>query len=143
MMGDPDEAKDVLQDAFVDAFINFRSLKDDALFTAWIKKIVINKCLNTLKRKKLTEPLSEWESDHIQDQVEEQTDEMVYDVKRVVRAMDNISEGCRTVVNLYLFEGYDHKEIAGILSISESASKAQYSKGKAKIRKLLATEQST
>jgi len=56
-------------------------------------------------------------------------------------ALDKISEGCRTVFNLYLFEGYDHKEIGQILSISESASKAQYSKAKSKIRNILEKEE--
>jgi RNA polymerase sigma-70 factor (ECF subfamily) len=54
-----------------------------------------------------------------------------------MKAIDEISEGCRTVLNLYLFEGYDHKEIGQILGITESASKAQYSKAKSKIRKKL------
>jgi len=54
-----------------------------------------------------------------------------------MRAADKISKGCKTVFNLYLFDGYDHKEIGQILSITESASKAQYSKAKSKIRKLL------
>ena len=59
------------------------------------------------------------------------------EIKRIMGAIDEISEGCRTVLNLYLFEGYDHKEIGQILGITESASKAQYSKAKSKIRKLL------
>jgi RNA polymerase sigma-70 factor (ECF subfamily) len=60
-----------------------------------------------------------------------------HSVKEVMSTIDKISEGCRTVLNLYLFEGYDHKEIGQILNISESASKAQYSKAKSKIRNLL------
>ena len=58
-------------------------------------------------------------------------------IKLVLGALDHISPGCRTVLNLYVFEGYDHGEIAQILSISESASKAQYSKAKSKIRQLI------
>ena len=61
-------------------------------------------------------------------------------MKRILSAIDQISEGCKTVLNLYLFDGYDHKEIAQILNISESASKAQYSKAKAKVRRILAEE---
>ena len=68
---------------------------------------------------------------------DEQREDIEYEASRIMSAMDQISEGCRVVMTLYLFEGYDHKEIGEILSISESASKAQYSKGKAKIRKIL------
>jgi FixJ family two-component response regulator len=63
-----------------------------------------------------------------------------YEVTKVLQAIDQISEGCKTVLNLYLFEGYDHKEIAQILNISESTSKAQYSKAKAKVRKNISGE---
>ena len=64
-----------------------------------------------------------------------------HQAKQIMNAVDKISEGCRTVFNLYLFEGYDHKEIGEILSISESASKAQYSKAKSKVRLLLEKEE--
>lgn len=135
LMGNEDEAKDVLQDAFVDAFLKIHTLENENLFSAWIKRIVVNKCLNTLRKKKL---------DMIQiDERTEYTEEdgdtsfQQFEAKRIMDAIDQISEGCRTVLNLYLFEGYDHKEIGQILGVSESASKAQYSKAKAKIRNLL------
>ena len=75
-----------------------------------------------------------------QDFVEEGGEDMdysKYEAQRVMKAIDEISEGCRTVLNLYLFEGYDHKEIGQILGVTEATSKAQYSKAKSKIRQLL------
>ena len=136
MMGDEEEAKDVLQDAFVTVFMKISSLKEEATFSAWVKRLVINHCINALKKKKLeTNSLEE-----TYDVPEEETYDdgfHKHEIKKVMGAVDQISEGCRTVLNLYLFEGYDHKEIGEILSISESASKAQYSKAKSKIRKLL------
>ena len=132
MMGDEDEARDVLQDAFVSAFSRMNSLKDVNLFSAWIKRIVVNHCLNSIrKRREYVVPLEE-----NMDVIEEE--EMVnfndYEVKKVMWAIDKLPEGARTVFSLYLFEGYDHKEIGEILGITESASKAQYSKAKSKIR---------
>lgn len=137
MIGDPDEAKDALQDAFTDAFLKLGTLKDASLFSAWLKRIVINKCLNQLKKQRELEYLDENIELPEPDSGNDQTENVEYEAKKILKAMNQISEGCRVVMNLYLFEGYDHKEIGEILSISESASKAQYSKGKAKIRKIL------
>lgn len=135
-MGDDEEAKDVLQEAFVTVFTKINNLKEEATFSAWIKRIVINHCINAIKKKKLLTSSLDENIDAMQ--VEEEDDSFAnHEVKKVMQAVDRISEGCRTVLNLYLFEGYDHKEIGQILGITESASKAQYSKAKSKIRKLL------
>jgi RNA polymerase sigma-70 factor (ECF subfamily) len=106
------------------------------MFPAWIKKIVINQCLNQLKK---TRDFKDMITDQaeIPGEEQEQMEEKRLQVTRIKHAMDRISEGCRTVLNLYVFEGYDHKEISQILSISEAASKAQYSKAKSKIRTIL------
>jgi len=139
MMGAEDDAKDVLQEAFIDAFLNVKKLKDAKLFSAWIKRIVINHCLNALKKKRIeASPISEGFDipDH-QDHEQDRQHFVQFEAKKILKAIDRISDGCKIVLNLYLFEGYDHKEIAQILSISESTSKAQYSKAKKKIRKIL------
>jgi len=137
MMGAEEDAKDVLQEAFIDAFLNLKKLKNAKLFSAWLKRIVINHCINALKKKKIeANPIAE--GFDVPDQVEEVSDSFVqFEAKKILKAIDKISDGCKIVLNLYLFEGYDHKEIAQILSISESTSKAQYSKAKKKIRKVL------
>ena len=136
MMGDDDEAKDVFQDAFVTVFTKIGDLKEEATFSVWIKKLVINHCINALKKKRmLTSSL-----DENFDVIEEESDDdgfVKYKSNQIMEAIDQISEGCRTVLNMYLFGGYDHKEIGQILGITESASKAQYSKAKSKIRIIL------
>jgi RNA polymerase sigma-70 factor (ECF subfamily) len=116
--------------------VKLGSLRNDKLFTAWLKRIVVNHCLNALKaQKQLQLKVEEYEE-------ESESDETYHEmrVQQVLGALDHISAGCRTVLNLYVFEGYDHSEIAQILNISESASKAQYSKAKSKIRSLLNTD---
>jgi RNA polymerase sigma-70 factor (ECF subfamily) len=136
MMGNEEDAKDVLQDAFIDAFSHLKNLKDEHLFSAWIKRIVVNHNLNALKKKRIdVTPLKE-NFDAIEDDGDDR--DLTYEVKRVMKAIDQISDGCKVVLNLYLFEGYDHQEIAEILSITESTSKAQYSKAKKKLREILA-----
>ena len=140
MMGDEDEAKDVLQDAFIAAFSMIKNLKNEVTFSAWIKRIVINHCINALKKKRIT-GISLEEEWQIAEPDQEEPEWIAFEKRRILKAIDEISEGCRTVFNLYLFEGYDHKEIGQILSISESASKAQYSKAKSRIRKILESDQ--
>ena len=137
MMGREEDAKDVLQEAFIDAFVNLNKLKNSKLFSAWLKRIVVNHCINALKKKKIeANPIAE--GFDVPDQIEEDQSGFVqFEAKKILKAIDKISDGCKIVLNLYLFEGYDHKEIAQILSISESTSKAQYSKAKKKIRKVL------
>ncbi len=136
MMGNDEDAKDVLQDAFIQAFTKLKSLKQEELFPAWLKKIVVNQCLNQLQKSKEFRNMVQEEVE-MPGEEQEFTEESRLQVDRIKRALDKISEGCRTVLNLYVFEGYDHKEIGQILGISESASKAQYSKAKSKIRVLL------
>jgi RNA polymerase sigma-70 factor (ECF subfamily) len=135
-MGNEEDAKDVLQESFIQAFTKLKTLKKEEMFPAWLKKIVVNRCLNQLQKSKdfkamITEDL---EMPHEEREMEEQKQ---FQVDRIKKAMDKISGGCRTVLNLYVFEGYDHQEISEILCISESASKAQYSKAKSKIRSIL------
>ncbi len=138
MMGDEDEARDVLQDSFISAFTRLNTLKETALFSAWLKRIVINHCLNALKKRKdFVIPLNE----NMEVMEEEPMDPDNWTVKQIMGAINELPKGARTVLNLYMFEGYDHKEIGQILAITESASKAQYSKAKSRIRKML--EQNT
>ncbi len=136
MMGNDEDAKDILQESFIQAFSKLGKLQKEELFPAWLKRIVVNHCLNALKKNRNMIELMNEEIETPQEEHEDQ-EEVQFQVERIKKALDRISVGCRTVLNLYVFEGYDHKEIAEILSISESASKAQYSKAKSKIRQIL------
>jgi len=137
MTGDEEQAKDVLQDAFISVFSRLGSLKNDEMFSAWIKRIVINHCLNELRKKKaFVEALDEnYDTAEYDTTVDQEF--RTFERNRLLQAIDQLPEGCRTVLNLYVFEGYDHKEIGSILNITESASKAQYSKAKRRLRQIL------
>jgi RNA polymerase sigma-70 factor (ECF subfamily) len=140
MIGDEEEAKDLLQESFIDAFEKLPSLREIGTFSSWIKRIVINNCINAVRKKKIE--TSELEENY--DLQEEEVDDFEYNQYRanqILEAIDYLPHGAKTVLNLYLFEGYDHKEIGEILGVTESASKAQYCKAKARIRKLLEEEQ--
>lgn len=133
-----EDAEDVLQEAFVNAFRNIGSYRGDATFGAWLKRIVVNKAINALARRK-HESIPDDESWDIPD--EESTVDYGDDltVERVRKGIEQLPDGYRSVLSLYLLEGYDHQEIAEIMGITESTSKSQLNRAKSKLRELLAT----
>ncbi len=132
-------AEDLLQEAFVNAFQNIQSYQGKASFGAWLKKIVINKAISHLRKKQME--LVEI-NDHLEivEDKRKDDDTMKFEVKAVSEAIQKLPHGFRVVFSLYLLEGYDHKEIAGILEITESTSKSQYNRAKKRIRELLNKE---
>lgn len=136
-MGDHAAAEDALQMAFLKAFQNLESYQGDATFGAWLKRIVINTCLNQLKKRRDEIGLSE-ELPNIPDEEDETNfEEVALKVEQVRKAIQALPEGYRAVLTLYLLEGYEHSEIAEILQISISTSKTQYQRAKKKLRKIL------
>ncbi len=136
LMGREEEAEDVLQDAFIAAFKNIHSYRGDSPFGAWLKRIVVNKAINMLRsRRKEIEPINE------QTELIPEEEVFIYkedlSVEKVRTALLQLPDGYRNVLSLYLLEGYDHEEIAEILSISESTSKSQLNRAKAKLKELL------
>lgn len=134
--GREEDAEDALQEAFISAFKNLSSYRADATFGAWLKRIVVNKSINVLKRRKheLMPDDDEWdvvETEPAGDYREELT------IDRVKKAIEELPDGYRSVLSLYLLEGYDHQEIAEILGITESTSKSQLNRAKGKLREKL------
>ncbi|MEM9324840.1 MAG: sigma-70 family RNA polymerase sigma factor [Bacteroidota bacterium] len=136
IVGDDEEARDLLQESFVDAFQKLPTLREVNTFSSWIKRIVTNNCINAVRRRRLVMTELKESYDRIDDD-DGDFDYSKHRAEQVMGAVEKLPDGCRTVLSLYLFEGYDHKEIGEILGISESASKAQYCKAKAKIRNQL------
>ena len=140
MLNSREEAEDLLQDAFVSAFKNIKYYRFESSFGSWLKRIVINKCINAINKKSvaLTELNEEiTKEEEIED---EGSGILIYeelDVNGIKSAINKLSDGYRTVLTLYLLEGYYHLEIAEILGISESTSKTQYLRAKKKLREIL------
>jgi RNA polymerase sigma factor (sigma-70 family) len=136
--GNREEAEDMLQEAFADCFRNISTYRSESTFGAWLKTIVINKCINKLRKR-------EAELVYVDDyrQVERADEEAPYDPwpdpSVIARAVERLPDGYRVVFSLYLLEGYDHTEISQIMNISESTSKTQYLRAKEKLRKILLT----
>jgi RNA polymerase sigma-70 factor (ECF subfamily) len=136
IVGNEDDADDVLQEAFISAFNNLDHYRGDATFGAWLKRIVVNKAINVLKKKRM-EPLPEDDRWDVPEEVNESHEYEDLTVERVKKAIQQLPDGYRSVLSLYLLEGYDHQEIGEILGVSESTSKSQLNRAKNKLREML------
>lgn len=137
MLNNNMEAEDVLQESFMDVYRKLHTYKFESTPGAWIKRIVVNNCINKLRKKKLYIEEIE-EGRYVAEGVIEK-DDIQYEVKKVKKAMSMLPDGYRAVFSLYALEGYDHQEIGQIMNISESTSKSQYSRAKKKIRELMSS----
>lgn len=135
------DAEDVLQTAFVDIFASVHTFNFEASISAWIKRIVVNRCIDHLKKRRLlTVDLDPGRHDAAgsDDGVGAYSpDGKHYTVEGIKKAMMRLSEGYRVVLSLYLFEGYDHQEISQVLGISVGTSKSQYSRARRRLAELL------
>jgi RNA polymerase sigma factor (sigma-70 family) len=139
MMNNAEEARDMLQESFIDAFHRLESFRFESTFGAWLKKIVINKCINALEKRKITWLNEEFSDDYACDLDNENIneEELQLSVDRVKKAMNRLPEGARIIFSLYLLEGYDHIEISEILHISESTSKTQFMRARQLVKEIL------
>lgn len=137
ILNDRDEAEDVLQESFISAFKNIGKYEGRSTFGAWLKRIVINNALNHIKSKKLLFENIDGTHDQVEEANERDEEEMDLKVWKIKSALSELSDGFRSVLTLYLFEGYDHKEIGTILDITESTSKTQYLRAKRKLLEIM------
>ena len=139
MMNNTDEASDMLQEAFLDAFTRIGTFRFESTFGAWLKRIVINKCINALQKRKIEFVDEDIENENHIIENDEGIDEdaLSLSVERVKKAILLLPENARIVFSLYLLEGYDHSEIAEILKITESTSKTQFMRARQRVRDIL------
>jgi RNA polymerase sigma factor (sigma-70 family) len=135
ILNNREDAEDIVQEAFVECFRNLSSFRFESTFGAWLKKILVNKCINQIKKKKVDLTLTE----NLPAVIYEEEEDVTYDTGRIFKGIEMLPDGYRVILTLYLLEGYDHSEISQILEISESTSKSQYSRAKEKLRNILST----
>lgn len=128
------DAEDVLQESFLDAFRTLHDFSYRSTFGAWLKKIVINKSINLLRKRKavlvdmeVAEAQDLWADEPVNEE------DIQYKVEEVKKMILRLPDGYRTVLSLYLLEGYDHEEISQILSISHNTVRTQYVRAKQKL----------
>lgn len=136
-MKDSFEAEDAMQEAFIKAFDKIHQFTGEVTFGAWLKRIVINKCIDKLKSRKLELVAF---NEQILSTVEEEQNWKVDDgvgIIEVKNAMEELPEKYKYPLMLFLVEGYDHEEISSILDISQVASRTLVHRGKKKLQEQL------
>jgi RNA polymerase sigma-70 factor (ECF subfamily) len=137
IVGDSDDAEDVMQEAFLKAFAKLDSYRGEVSFGAWLKRIVINKALDFLRLKK--DQISLEDAGEVGEMMEEETEaiDCKYSAETIKKAIYALPEGYRLVLTLILLEGYDHDEVSTILNISNATSRTQYHRAKKRLIELL------
>lgn len=136
MMPSHEDAEDMLQESFTEAFRRLHTFRFESTFGAWLKRIVVNRCINEIRRKKAD--LKYFEDMHLFENKKEEENEVTgLSADIVKKAMKDLPNGSRMIFSLYLLEGYDHLEIAEILNISVSNSKSQYMRARQRVKELL------
>ncbi|MCI5059061.1 MAG: sigma-70 family RNA polymerase sigma factor [Flavobacteriales bacterium] len=128
-------SNDIVQESFVKIYKNIKSFKEEGNFEGWMKRIVVNCCLNYIKSQKkvvfeTNEVLLNKDSG-MQDAISNMT------FNEIIALINKLPDGYRTIFNLSVLDGYSHKEISENLNITESASRSQLTKAKSKLRNLI------
>ena len=128
------DAEDILQEAFIKAYTKYDSLKSEAAFYSWLRRIVVNEAIS-FKRGKIYFPETDLASIEQEDNDDWNYSTISFDTLN--EEIKKLPDGARLVFNLHLLENYSHKEIAQMLEISESTSKSQYHRAKELLKREL------
>jgi len=129
-----EEIEDVLADSFYTIFTKIDKLKEVDAFESWARKITVNQCLMMIRKKVNFNMYLDDVELASQPLTPELTD---LEEEDLLNLLNLIPEGCRTIFNLFVIEGYAHKEIAEMLQISEGTSKSQLNVSKTKLKVLV------
>ncbi|PKQ62046.1 hypothetical protein BZG02_13995 [Labilibaculum filiforme] len=136
------EAEDIMQEAFLAAFRNIKKYKGEVSFGAWLKRIVVNRSLDSLKKKKLElfpidNELYKLSEEEANENIEYSEDQFIL----IKKGIDLLPTGYRIILSLYLIEGYDHEEIGSILNITSSTSRSQFLRAKKKLIQIISEKE--
>jgi RNA polymerase sigma factor (sigma-70 family) len=123
-----EEAEDILQEGFIKVFKKIGSYRNEGSFEGWIRRIFVNTAIEHFRRKTHLQPITEKEENTVEGKYLSVLDTLAE--KDIVQLVQQLSPGYRTVFNMYVIEGYSHKQIAEELGISEGTSKSQLSRAK-------------
>lgn len=126
--GNTEEAEDILQEGFLKVFKKMDSFRSEGSFEGWMRRIFVNTAIEHFRRKRYLLPVTEREENTIEGKYLSVLDDLA--ARDIMALVQELSPGYRTVFNMYVVEGFTHKEIADILGISEGTSKSQLSRAK-------------
>lgn len=129
------EAEDILQESFIKVFDNIKKFRKECPLEAWIKRIVINTALKNNRSKLYLHPAVDLE--HIENDFNENITLSNYNYRELLEIVRQLPPRYQIVFNLYAIEGYQHKEIAEMLGITEGTSKSQYSRARVILQRIV------
>jgi RNA polymerase sigma-70 factor (ECF subfamily) len=135
--GNAMEAEDILQEGFIKIFKKLSSFRGDGSFEGWIRRIFVNTSIEHFRRKNYLQPVTEKEENTIEGKYLSVLDTLAE--RDILDLIQQLSPGYRTVFNMYVIEGYTHKEIGEMLGISEGTSKSQLSRAKVILQDMVRT----
>ena len=134
-----EDAKDAMQEGFLKAFTHINDYKPEFPFGAWLKRIIINTCLDILKKRQIEFTDVEVEGIQLFDDSDWSFDVGISKAV-ILNAIEKLKPKYKVVVNLYLVEGYNHEEISQILDIPIKTSRTHLRRGKLQLQELLKTK---
>ena len=135
--GNAEEAQDILQEGFIKVYKKLDSYRAEGSFEGWIRRIFVNTAIEHFRKKIYLQPITETEENTVEGKYLSVLDSLAE--KDIIQLVQQLSPGYRTVFNMYVVEGYSHKQIAEILGISEGTSKSQLSRAKLILQDLVKT----
>ena len=132
-----EEAEDILQEGFIKIFNKIDSYRGEGSFEGWIRRIFVNTAIEHYRKKIYLQPITETEENTVEGKYLSVLDNLAE--KDIIQLVQQLSPGYRTVFNMYVVEGYSHKQIAEMLGISEGTSKSQLSRAKLILQDLVKT----
>ena len=134
IVGVPEEAEDIMQESFLTAFHKLNTFQSEVSFGSWLKKIVINRSLDALRKRKVL-----FEELHTELPVAELHEEEIESIttEEVKHSIQQLPGGYRTILTLILIEGYDHEEVSEILGIKNVTSRTQFSRARQKLKDII------
>lgn len=137
--GNAEDAQDILQEGFIKVYRNLERFRAEGSFEGWIRRIFVNTAIEHYRRTVNMYPVSETQENNVEDKDWSAFDKLA--VKDLMKIIQELSPGYRAVFNLYVVEGYTHKDIAGMMGISEGTSKSQLARAKAILKNIITGKQ--
>lgn len=142
MLGNQHDAEDMLQEIFLAAHRKLQSYRGDSRLSTWLFRLATNLCLDHLRSKaaRMTQATSSLDDDNAREPASPSPGPVVGTVQQIdlERAVARLPQGCRAAFLLHDVEGFEHREVASMLGISEGTSKSQVHKARIKLRRFLA-----
>jgi RNA polymerase sigma-70 factor (ECF subfamily) len=133
-------AEDILQEGFIKLFHNIDKFRGEGSFEGWIKRIFINTAIEHYRKSVNYNGYEELENTSNIRHIGERATEMLA-TQDLLKMVKKLSPGYRTIFNLYVMEGYSHKEIADMMGISEGTSKSQLARAKSILQKMIKSDE--